>query len=140
MARDDVQLDWRGQEHRLKAAKVFRTARKLEPIITVTEIALLTQRGAIPYAAVAEGYAVALKEANVTGVEVEDVHDWLFEGEGEGQAVFRAMEKLAQILVPPSARQVLERAGSSPGGAAGEDGPPANPTNRARASSRAPSS
>ena len=134
MARDDVVLPFGDAEHVLKGGKVFRTAREIEPIITVTEIAVLAQRGGAAYAAVAEGYAVALRKAGATGFDVEGVHDWVFKHDGGGQQnMFVAMEKLAEILVPPSARRVLEKA-------AGQDGPEAHPTKAGRPSSKASSS
>jgi hypothetical protein len=119
MARDSVTLPFADGEHELRGKHVFRTARAIEPIITVTEIAIYSQRGALPYAAIADAYAVALKKAGATG-DPEAVFDWLYEGEGEGQNIFRAMEKLAEILVPASARQALDQAGQA--------GPDADPT------------
>ena len=108
MARDSVKLPFGSDEHELRGKHVFRTAREIEPIITVTEIAIMAQRGGLPYAAIADAYAVALKKAG-TKADPEDVFEWLYEGVGEAQNVFRAMEKLAEILVPASARKVIER-------------------------------
>ena len=123
MARDSVVLPFRSDEHELRGKHVFRAAREIEPIITVTELAIYSQRGALPYAAIADAYAVALKKAGATGFDAEDVFDWLYEGEGEDQNVFRVMEKLAEILVPASARKILDRTAKP-----GQGGSEADPT------------
>lgn len=133
MARDAVVLPFDGDEFTLRGKHVFRTAREVEPILTVTEMAIYGQRGALPYAAVADAYAIALKKAGADKAAPEDVHDWLYQGEGEDQNVFLAMQKLAEIMVPPSARQVLEKS-------AGQDGPQADPTAAGQPSSKASSS
>ena len=122
MARDAVALPFRGDDHELRGKHVFRTAREIEPIITVTEIAIYANKGGLPYAAIAEAYATALGKAGKK-VDPEDVFDWLYEGEGEGQNVFTVMGKLAEILVPTSARKIIERTAQ-----AGQDGPGPDPT------------
>ena len=133
--RDAVVLPWGNTEYVIKGNKVFRAARAIEPIITITEIVVAAQRGGAAYAGVAEGYYVALKRAGATGFDVEDVHDWVYQQPaGAAQNIGVAMEKLTEILVPPSARRVLGI------GAAGQDGPEADPTKAGQPSSSPPSS
>ena len=113
---DSVKLVFDGQDYTVRPKHVFRTARAVEDVITVTEMVILAQRNALPYARLASAYTLALKKAGAVVAE-EDVFSWLFEGgEGEDQNVFKAMEVLTMILVPASARKVFEKAGEDQGG------------------------
>ena len=119
MARDSIQLPFGDDQHELRGKHVFRTAREIEDVITITEIGILTNRGAIPYARIGSAYALVLKKAGVTTDE-EAVFEWLFEGgDGLDQNVFKAMEKIAEVLVPAAARKIV----SSKGGEAAADVP-----------------
>lgn len=129
MARDDVVLPFNGDEFTLTGKQIFKTARVVEPVLTITEMQMQLSRGAVPFSTIAEAYSIALRKAGKIA-DPEDVLEWLYEGSGTEQMVFVALERLGEIMVPPSARRMLERS-------AGSEVPKEDPTQKPRPSSKA---
>ena len=97
----DVNLQWQGKEHTIKANSVMRVIAEVEQIISVAELAGKRP----PVARIAEAYTMALSFVGVT-VDQEEVYEALFDD--GGAAIQGAVMGLIMLMVPPKKYQTKQ--------------------------------
>jgi len=96
---DDITLEWHGKEFTIPANRVLKAIACVEDVLTLNELAMYSERKAIPFAKIASAYGAVLRYAGAR-VTDDEVYSGMLQSEDKGVTVTTALGGLMAMMMP----------------------------------------